>query len=60
PKYVLSKLGRVSLNIYPLGELIDIYYTYKATNRYNKIYTLLGISLDNLNIASLFPNYWVL
>ncbi|XTI90834.1 hypothetical protein V2W45_1470739 [Cenococcum geophilum] len=49
--------GRVSLNICSLGELIDIYYTYKATNRHDKIYTLLGISSDNLSVASLSPNY---
>ena len=50
-------LQRVSLDICPLGELIDIYHTYKATNRHNKIYALLGISLDNLSAAGLSPNY---
>ncbi|XTI89136.1 hypothetical protein V2W45_1238703, partial [Cenococcum geophilum] len=57
PKYALSRLGKVSLDIYPLGILIDIYYTYEATNRHNKIYILLSISSDNLSIASLSPNY---
>jgi len=59
-KYVSSRPGRVSLDIYPLGELIDIYHTHKATNRYDKIYALLGISSDNLSAASLSPNYQVL
>jgi hypothetical protein len=57
PKYVLSRPERVSLDIYPLGKLIDIYHTYEATMPHNKIYTLLGISLDNLSAANLSPNY---
>jgi hypothetical protein len=56
-KYILSRLRRVSLNICPLGELIDIYYTYKATKRHNKIYALLNMNLDDLSTANLSPDY---
>ena len=59
PKYAISKLSRVSLNLYPLGELVDMYHTYEATKRHDKVYALLGISLDNLSEASLLPNYGV-
>ena len=49
-----------SLYICPLGELMDIYHTYEAINRHDKIYALLGISLDNFSVAGLSPDYWVL
>lgn len=42
---------------------MDIYYTRKATDPLNKVYTLLGISSDNpnnLNTAGLLPNYKIL
>jgi hypothetical protein len=37
-----------------------MYYTYKATKRHDKVYALLGISLDNLSKVNLLPNYGVL
>ena len=58
-KYVSSRLGRVSLDICPLGELIDMYHTHEATNRHDKIYALLGMSSDNLSAAGLSPDYRV-
>ncbi|OCK87283.1 uncharacterized protein K441DRAFT_594757, partial [Cenococcum geophilum 1.58] len=48
------------LAIRPLGELLDIFYTHKATKRYNKVYALLSISSNTLNAANLLPNYKVL
>lgn len=59
PKYT-STPGRMSLDICPLGELMDMYYTHEATKRYDKVYALLGMSSDDLSKASLLPNYEVL
>ena len=60
PNYAISSLGRISLDICLLSKLIDIYYTYKATKRYNKVYALLSISSNNLSKVSILPNYRVL
>jgi hypothetical protein len=54
PKYGTSPLGGLSL-----GELIDIYYTRKATKRHDKVYALLGMSSNNPSTANLSPNYAV-
>jgi ankyrin repeat protein len=54
---VESRSGRVSQDICPLGELIDMYYTHNATKRHDKIYALLGMSSDDLHAAGLLPNY---
>ena len=59
PKYATSP-GRVFLNIRPLGELIDMYYTHEATEYHDKVYALLSMSSDNLTAASLSPDYTVL
>jgi hypothetical protein len=59
PKYATSTLGRVSLDICLLGELMDMYHTHKATIRHDKVYALLGMSSDNLSKANLSPNYGV-
>ena len=59
PKYVLSRSGKVSLDICPLGALIDMYHTHEATNRHDKIYALLGMSSDDLSAAGLSPDYQV-
>ena len=59
PKYASSRLGKVSLDICPLGALIDMYHTHEATNRHDKIYALLGMSSDDLSTAGLFPDYQV-
>jgi hypothetical protein len=42
-----------------LGELIDMYHTREATKRHDKIYALLGMSLEGPNAAGLLPNYQV-
>jgi hypothetical protein len=54
PKYVTSPLGGLSL-----GELIDMYYTREATKRHDKVYTLLGMSSNDANVAGLSPDYKV-
>jgi hypothetical protein len=57
PGYSTGSSGRSSLDICPLGELIDMYHTHKATKRHDKVYALLGMSSDNLSEANLLPNY---
>ncbi|KAL9625060.1 MAG: hypothetical protein Q9160_000789 [Pyrenula sp. 1 TL-2023] len=57
PKYTTCQSGRVSLDIRPLGELIDMYHTHKATERLDKVFALLVMSSDNLNTAGLLPDY---
>ena len=59
-KYVSSRPGRVSLDICPLGELIDMYHTHEATEHHDKIYALLGMSSDDLSATDLSPDYRVL
>ncbi|OCL03806.1 HET-domain-containing protein, partial [Glonium stellatum] len=60
PKHVMSSLGRASLNIRPLGELIDMFHTHEATKPVDKVYALLGMSSDNPNTANLLPDYEVI
>jgi hypothetical protein len=46
-------------DIYSLGQLVDMYHAHEATRRHDKVYTLLGMSSDDLNAASLNPDYKV-
>ncbi|KAH6855416.1 ankyrin repeat-containing domain protein [Chaetomium sp. MPI-CAGE-AT-0009] len=46
-----------SLNIRPLGELVDMYHVRKATNRLDKVYALLGMSTDDPRTAGLSADY---
>jgi hypothetical protein len=46
-----------SLDICPLGELVDMYHTHEATKRHDKVYALLGMSSDNLNNIGLLLDY---
>ena len=55
PKYATSRSGAATLDICPLGELIDMYHTRKATMRRDKVYALLGMSSDD--VSKLSPNY---
>jgi hypothetical protein len=55
--YFTDSLSRASLNIYLLGELLDMYHIHRATKRHNKVYALLSISSNNISKASLLPNY---
>lgn len=59
PKYATPRSGRSSLDICPLGELIDRYHTHEATKRHDKIYALLGMSSDDLKDADLLLGYEV-
>ncbi|KAI8713607.1 hypothetical protein NCS52_01305600 [Fusarium sp. LHS14.1] len=52
-----SRLGRFSMDICSLGELLDMYHTHKATDRRDKVYALLGMSSDDPSIAGLSANY---
>ena len=57
PNYATSTPGGFSLDICPLGELIDMYHTHKATKRHDKVYALLGMSSDDPSEAGLQPDY---
>ncbi|KAK3347572.1 heterokaryon incompatibility protein-domain-containing protein, partial [Neurospora tetraspora] len=57
PKYATSQLDNFSLNIRPLGNLIEMYHTREATDRRDKVYALLGMSSDNPTAAGLFADY---
>ena len=59
-KQVISSSGRVSLDIRPLGELIDMFHTHEATKPVDKVYALLGMSSDDPSAAGLLPDYEVL
>lgn len=57
PKYSLSPSGHVSLDIRPLGGLIDMYHSHEATERHDKVFALLGMSSDNPTAAGLSTSY---
>ena len=59
PKYAMSRSDISSLDICPLGELIDMYHTHEATELRDKIFALLGMSSDDLSKTGLLPNYEV-
>jgi ankyrin repeat protein len=59
PKTIPRSSGRFSLNMRPLGELIDMYHTHGATKRHDKIFALLGMSRDNPGVSGLSLNYAV-
>ncbi|KAL8347259.1 hypothetical protein RB601_003225 [Gaeumannomyces tritici] len=46
-----------SLGIRPLSELVDMYHDRKATERRDKVYALLGMSLGDPSAAGLSANY---
>jgi len=56
PNYRTNLLGRVSLDICPLGELIEMFYTRETTLLYDKVYALLGISSNNTSAAGFLPD----
>ncbi|EXM14283.1 hypothetical protein FoTM2_013554 [Fusarium oxysporum f. sp. vasinfectum] len=60
PKSATSRLNRFSLDIRPLGELMDMYHNRKATDRRDKVYALLGMSSDDDIPDDLSPNYKIL
>lgn len=50
-------IGKSSLEICPLNELLDMYYTHEASLRSDKVYALIGLSSDGFSTSSLLPNY---
>ncbi|KAI1737169.1 ankyrin repeat-containing domain protein [Xylaria scruposa] len=52
-----NPLSTFSLNVRPLGELVDMHHIRKATNRLDKVYALLGMSSDDPSKAGLLANY---
>ncbi|KAF4441561.1 seryl-trna synthetase, partial [Fusarium albosuccineum] len=54
-----SRLGRFSLDVRSLGELVDMYHNRDATDRRDKVFALLGMSSDNSIPADLSPDYSV-
>ncbi len=56
-KCATSRPGRFSLDIRPLGELMDMYHDRMATDRRDKVYALLGMSSDDDIPADLLPDY---
>ncbi|RYP78247.1 hypothetical protein DL771_000724 [Monosporascus sp. 5C6A] len=58
-RYATSRPGRFSLDIRPLGELMDMYHTRKATEHHDKVYALLGMSSDDPTVAGLSASYEV-
>ncbi|KAL3587796.1 hypothetical protein FPOAC2_13695 [Fusarium poae] len=57
PRCATGRPGRFSLDICPLGELVDMYHTREATDRRDKVYALLGMSSDDPSMAKLSANY---
>jgi hypothetical protein len=57
---IANGLDRFSLDIRPLGELIDMFHTYEATESVDKVYALLGMSSDDPISRGLVPNYSLL
>ncbi len=57
PKHTKKSLGRYSLQIRPLAELVDMFHTRQASDPRDKVYALLGMSSDDLSKASLQPDY---
>ncbi|KLU82782.1 hypothetical protein MAPG_01850 [Magnaporthiopsis poae ATCC 64411] len=50
--------AKISLNIRPLGELVDMYHTRKATEPLDKVYALLGMSSDDPGIEANYESSW--
>jgi ankyrin repeat protein len=57
PNYATGRSGRSTLNICPLGELVDMYHTQEATKRHDKVFALLGMASDDPNQVIISPNY---
>ena len=59
PKHTMSLSDRTSLDIQPLGELIDMTHAHEATKTIDKVYALLGMSSDDPSTHGLPPDYRV-
>ncbi|TGO46396.1 hypothetical protein BCON_0328g00120 [Botryotinia convoluta] len=60
PKYAKSSSENFSLDIRPLSELIDTYYTRESTDDLDKVYAILAMCSDNPTSAGLLPDYTIL
>lgn len=56
-KYISDQSDRASLNIRPLGGLVDMYHTHESTERHDKIFALLGMCSDDPSVAGLTSDY---
>jgi hypothetical protein len=54
-EHATSPSSRFSLDIRPLGELIDMYHTHEATELRDKVYALLGMSSNDPSDGWLIP-----
>jgi hypothetical protein len=59
PKHGIYWSDMSFLAIRPLGELLDMFHTHEATVRHDKVYALLGMGSDTLNVTDLLPDYEV-
>lgn len=59
-RHISTRSGGFSLDIRPLGDLIDMYHNRRATDRRDKVYALLGLSSDDPVAAGLSPDYTIL
>ncbi|XP_014555772.1 hypothetical protein COCVIDRAFT_64178, partial [Bipolaris victoriae FI3] len=57
--FSMSRSGRYSLDICPLGELVDLYRAHEATKSHDRVFALLGMSSDDLSKSRLLPDYTV-
>ncbi|KAK3339865.1 heterokaryon incompatibility protein-domain-containing protein, partial [Lasiosphaeria hispida] len=57
PRRGPSQSGPFSLQIRPLGELVEMYHTRKATERHDKVYALLGMASDGNVDKKLLADY---
>lgn len=57
PYNSLSSEENTSLNVCPLGTLLDMYHAHEATKRHDKIFALLGMSSDVPTRAGLLLDY---
>lgn len=59
PKHPPSGLGNFLLNIYPLGDLVDMYHTSEATDLRDKVFALLNMSSEDPSTTGISPNYHI-
>ena len=53
----ISRSPRMSMSKYSLGELLDMYHTYEASKRHDKVYALLGMINGDPQTDALVPDY---
>ena len=59
PKHIANLQEGFSLEILPLSELVDMFHTRQATDPRDKVYALLGMSLNDPSKATLQPDYTI-